>query len=199
VSPVAWQEGGAAGPKGPAGRLRLSRGTPDNARGCAAVMRAAIRALGRRPRAARDAAALAAWASLTPLYHRWAMGPGGESYLLAREGGRTLGYAARRGGELTAVFVRPRAQGRGVGRALVEALCAEVTREGRCSLRVLAARAALPFYAALGFTGRRAVAVPPPGGRTLAAVELRRRLAPSRGRRAPARTRPVRMTSHGSP
>ena len=142
---------------------------------CAGVMRGAVRALspGIHP-----SAALTAWASLPALYHRWAMGPGGEAYLLAVAGPRVLGYGARRAGELTAVFVRPGAQGRGVGRRLVEALCAAAAREGHRSAHVLAARAAVRFYAALGFTGRRAVSVPLPGGRSLAAVAMRLRLGP---------------------
>jgi GNAT superfamily N-acetyltransferase len=161
-------------------------------------MRAAIRALGRRRPRIHPAPALAAWASLPPLYHRWAMGPGGEDYLLAvAPGGRVLGYAARRGAELTAVFVRPRAQGHGVGRALVEALCAQAALDGRRSVRVLAARAALPFYTALGFAGRGEVAVPLPGGAALASAALRRRLTPAPGRPRARTGRSVRRRRGG--
>jgi len=149
-------------------RLRPAR--PADARACAAVMRASIRAL---PPGVHSRAELAAWASLPPLYHRWAMGPGGEAYLVAERRGRILGYAARRGAELTAAFVRPGAQGRGVGRALVEATCAAVARDGHRSVQVLAARAAAGFYAALGFrTGARTRA-PLPGGLSLTAVRMR--------------------------
>ncbi len=76
--------------------LRLRRGTPADAAACAAVMRAAVGAIPPRRHRRRE---LAAWASLPPLYHRWAMGPGGESYLVAERAGRILGYAARRAGE----------------------------------------------------------------------------------------------------
>ena len=149
-------------------RLRLAR--PADARACAAVMRAAIRALPPRDHTRRE---LAAWASLPPLYHRWAMGPGGERYLVAEHGGRILGYAARRGGELTAVFVRPGRQGQGIGRALVEAACASAARDGHRSVRVLAARAAAGFYAVLGFRAGARTRVPLPGSLTLAAVRMR--------------------------
>ena len=155
--------------------FRIRRALPSDASACAATMRAAIRALlpGVHP-----ARALAAWASLPPLYHRWAMGPGGETYLVAARTGRVLGYAALRGDELTAVFVRPRAQGAGVGRALVLAAASRARRGGARSLRVLAARAAIEFYAALGFRGAAPVRVPLPGGLTLDSVRMRRPLLP---------------------
>ncbi len=143
---------------------------PTDARACSAVMRAAIRAL---PAGQHTTPELAAWASLPPLYHRWAMGPGGERYLVAERSGRILGYAARRGGELTAVFVRPGAQGHGLGRALAAAVCADAAREGRRTVYVLAARASAGFYAALGFHAGARTRVPLPGGVSLAAVRMR--------------------------
>jgi GNAT superfamily N-acetyltransferase len=166
--------------------VRIRRARPSDAPTCAAVMRAAIRAI---PPGVHPRRALAAWASLPPLYHRWAMGVGGETYLLAtgageargarRAGqpGRVLGYAALRGGELTAVFVRPRAQGQGVGRALVRAAAIAARRDGHRALRVLAARAAVRFYAALGFRGAARARAPLPGGLSLVAVRMRRSLA----------------------
>ena len=140
-------------------------------------MRAAIGAI---PPGVHPRRALAAWASLPPLYHRWAMGPGGETYLVAERGGRILGYSALRDGELTAVFVRPRAQGAGVGGALVRAAAFRARRAGARALRVLAARAAVGFYAALGFRGRAGARVPLPGGRALDAVRMRLVLASAR-------------------
>jgi GNAT superfamily N-acetyltransferase len=136
-------------------------------------MRAAIRAIRAQDHTRRE---LSAWASLPPLYHRWAMGPGGEAYLVAERGRRILGYAARRGGELTAVFVRPRAQGQGVGRALVRAACSSGARDGHESIRVLAARAAAGFYVAVGFRAGSRTRVPLPDGLSLAAVRMRRAL-----------------------
>ncbi len=153
--------------------LHLRKGRPADARACAAVMRSAIRAI---PAGFHPAPALAAWSSLPPLYHRWAMGPGGETYVVAERGGRILGYAARRGSEITAVFVRPGVQGRGVGRALVDALSAAAGREGSRSVRVVAARAAAGFYQALGFREVAVTRAPLPGGVSLAATRMRMRL-----------------------
>jgi GNAT superfamily N-acetyltransferase len=133
-------------------------------------MRAAVRAL---PPGAPPERERAAWASLPPLYHRWAMGPGAEVYLVAERSGRLLGYAALRRDELTAVFVRPRAQGAGVGRALVETAAARARRDGVRRLRVVAARPAAGFYAALGFRGAARVRVPLPGGFALDAIRMR--------------------------
>ncbi len=138
-------------------------------------MRMAIRTI---PAGIQRPGELAAWASLPPLYHRWAMGPGGEGYLVAERQGRIVGYAARRGGELTAAFVRPREQGRGVGRALVEAVCRAAAGEGRRTVHVLAARAAAGFYAAIGFRGSSRVRVPLPGGLSLAARRMALPLRP---------------------
>ena len=149
-------------------------GCPADARACAAVMRSAIRAKRSPPHPGR---VLAAWASLPPLYHRWAMGPGGESYFLAERGGRVLGYAALRGRELTAAFVRPAAQARGVGRALVAAAARAARRDGQRELSVLSARDAAGFYASLGFRAFGRARLPLPGGLELAAVRMRLRLS----------------------
>jgi putative acetyltransferase len=154
-------------------RLRIRPARLADARACAAVMRAAIRALRPGDHTRRE---LAAWASLPALYHRWAMGPGGESYLVAERAGRILGYAARRGEELTAAFVRPRAQGQGIGRALVEEACASAGLDGHRGVRVLAARAAAGFYAALAFRAGARTRAPLPDGLSLAAVRMRRAL-----------------------
>jgi GNAT superfamily N-acetyltransferase len=173
---------------------------PGDALACAAVMRAAVRAV---PRGLVSARARKAWASLPPLYHRWAMGPrgpGGERYLVAWRHGRAVGFAALRHGELTSMFVRPSAQRRGVGRALVGAAAREALRDGRGSLRVLAARSAVPFYAALGFRLRGAARVPLPGGSSLPAARMHLSLrAPApRGRsrpRGPADRQPIGSTT----
>lgn len=166
----------------------IRAGRPDDARALAASMRSAISALlpGLHP-----ARTLFAWASLPPLYHRWAMGPGGEKYLVAVRGGRPLGFAARRGSELTAAFVRPKAQRGGVGRALVLAAARAARREGRTQLRVVAARAAVPFYLRLGFSELGTEFVPLPGGFRLAAQRMRLKLPGPTGRRADRRTRSV--------
>jgi GNAT superfamily N-acetyltransferase len=164
--------------------VRIRGGRQDDARACAASMRAAVLAVpeGLHPRRTLDA-----WSSLPPLYHRWAMGPGGERYLVALRGSRPLGFAARRGGELTAVFVRPLAQRGGVGRALVRAAARAARREGHAQLRVVAALAAVPFYARLGFRAGARVEVPLPGGLRLAARRMRQPLGAHPGPAAQGR------------
>lgn len=135
----------------------------------AAVMREAIRALARGGHGPRQ---LAAWSSLPPLYHAWAMTAGGESYLVAVRSGRVVGYAALRRGEVTAAFVRPSAARRGIGAALLRRLERHAARAGAPALRVRAALPAVPFYEAMGFRGGRRIRVPLPGGATLPARAL---------------------------
>ncbi len=119
---------------------------------------------------------LAAWA-LPALYHRWAMGPGGEAYLVAVRAGRLLGYAAFRGREVTALFVRPSAAGRGLGARLLEAVEKAAARGGARRLTLLAARAAAPFYAARGWRPLGAARSPLPGGLALPAVRMAKGVA----------------------
>ena len=76
---------------------------------------------------------IAQWTRLGPLYYRWALGVGGEIAFLAERGGRVVGFAALVAGpaaEVTAVFVRPAAAGRGVGSALLARVEAEARRRG---------------------------------------------------------------------
>jgi GNAT superfamily N-acetyltransferase len=148
----------------------IRRAAASDAASIAGIMRSAIRAL---PPGAHSPAALAAWSSLPALYHRWAMGPGGETYLVAERAGRRVGYAALRGRELTAVFVRPSASGRGVGAALVRAALRLARRRGERAVSVVAAASAVSFYERLGFRGGRPVSVPLPGGARLASRHLR--------------------------
>jgi GNAT superfamily N-acetyltransferase len=137
----------------------------------ASVMRAAVRgASGTYP-----SRTLAAWRSLPPLYHAWAMTTGGETVLVAESGGRIVGYAGLRGAEVTALFVRPSAARRGVATALLARLEALARRRGVRRLAVDAARSGVAFYRARGFTGGRAVRVPLPGG-ALVAVRMAKRL-----------------------
>ena len=134
-------------------------------------MSAAVRG---RVRARLPAATVAAWSSLPPLYHRWAMTPGagGETYLLALRGGRVAGYAALRGGELSALFVHPRHAGRGLGTALVGRAARLARRRGKTALTVGAAAGAEGFYVRIGFSAGRRVRVPLPGGQTLPARRM---------------------------
>jgi putative acetyltransferase len=138
-------------------------------------MRAAILALGQGSGAPRQ---LAAWASLPALYHRWAMTAGGEDYVVAEERGRVVGYAARRGREVTAVFVAPSRARRGLGAALLARVERDAVRAGARSLFARAALGAVPFYAARGYRRARGIRVPLPGGAALAAAMMRKRLAP---------------------
>jgi GNAT superfamily N-acetyltransferase len=110
------------------------------------------------------------------------MSAGGERYLVATRGGAVAGYAALRGGEVTAVFVRPGEARRGVGAALLARLEREGHRAGLRTLRVRAARSAIPFYEAMGFRGGRALSVPLPGAR-LPARLLSKRIGVRGGRR----------------
>lgn len=161
--------------------LRLRRGRVADAPRIAAVMRAAVRAVAPGTYPAR---ALAAWASLPALYHAWAMTAGAETFVVAERGGALLGYAALRGAELTALFVRPSAARRGVASALLARVEALARRRGVGRLRVDAALSGVPFYEARGFGGRRTVRVPLPGA-SMQAVRMakrlvRRRLRPRR-------------------
>jgi GNAT superfamily N-acetyltransferase len=133
-------------------------------------MRAAVR--GQRGR--YPAALLRAWGGLPALYHRWAMTAGGERYVVAASGDRLLGYAAWRGTELTALFVRPGAAGRGLGARLLARVEAEARAAGARRLTLVAAREAAAFYLARGWRAGRAVRAPLPGGGALPSLRLRK-------------------------
>jgi N-acetylglutamate synthase-like GNAT family acetyltransferase len=134
-------------------------------------MRSAIRAARGGP---YPTAVLAAWLSLPPLYHRWAMTAGGETYLVAEERGRIVAYAALRGDELTAVFVRGDLSGAGLGAKLVRQIEARARWRDVDTLRVIAAEGAVGFYARLGFSGARRAWVALPGGARLPARRMRK-------------------------
>jgi N-acetylglutamate synthase-like GNAT family acetyltransferase len=136
-------------------------------------MRSAIRAARGAPYSPGE---LAAWSSLPPLYHRWAMSAGGERYLVAEERGRMVAYAALREDELTAVFVRGDAAGAGLGARLVRRIEARARRQDVRILHVVAAEGAVGFYARLGFSGARRAWVALPGGTRLPARHMRKRL-----------------------
>ncbi len=157
-----------AGPAGP----RIRRGRLSDAGAVSRVMRASIRGLAR---GTYGAAALARWSSLPPLYHAWAMTAGGETYLVAEQRGRIAGYAALRRGEVTAVFVRPGAAGRGTGLALLRAVERLARGRGVRGLFARAARGAVGFYERAGFRRGGTERIPLPGGGHLEAVLLRKR------------------------
>ncbi len=159
--------------RGATAGLRIRMAHLDDVRAVAAVMRAAVRGLAGAGYGARR---IALWSSLPPLYHAWAMTSGGERYFVAELGGRVTGYAALRGDEVSAVFVRPSAARAGIGTALLRHLEREALRAGVRALRVRAALSAVPFYEAMGFRGTRRIRVPLPGGEVLPARALARRI-----------------------
>jgi putative acetyltransferase len=173
--------------------LRIRRGQLTDARAVASVMRASIRRLARGPYGAGE---IARWSSLPPLYHAWAMTAGGERYLVAERLGRILGYAALRRGEVTAVFVRPGAAGRGIGLALLASVERLARRQGTRALHARAALGAVSFYERAGFRRGAGARVPLFGGPALAAVLVTKRLPAARRRRAvSAGARPPRSRS----
>jgi putative acetyltransferase len=152
--------------------LRIRRARPEDAPRLASIMRAAVRAeRGRYP-----ARVLAAWASLPPLYHRWAMTAGGEVRFVAELGSRPVGFAGLRGREVTALFVRPAAAGQGVGARLLARVAAEARRQGARGLVLVAARGAVGFYRACGFRVVRRERAPLPGGLALPSARMARRV-----------------------
>ncbi len=166
------------------GPVRIRAGRLADAPAVARVMRAAVRWL---PPSACTPRQRAAWSSLPALYHRWAMGPGGERYLVAESGGRVVGYAAYRAPpaprgagalstELTAVFVLPAAGGAGLGRRLVAAVERRARRAGVRAIEVVAARPAVGFYLALGYVRLKSLSAPLPGGQRLPAASMQRRI-----------------------
>jgi GNAT superfamily N-acetyltransferase len=147
--------------------VRLRRATLADAPAMARVMRAAVRAERGYP-----PGALAAWAALPALYHRWAMTAGGERRAVAEVGGRVVGFAGWRGREVTALFVRPGAAGLGLGARLLARAEAGARRSRARTLTVLAARGAVPFYLARGWRAVRPEPSPLPGGRGLPAMRM---------------------------
>ncbi len=80
------------------------------------------------------------------------------THFLATAGGEAIGTARLRllrgDGKAERVAVRAAARGRGIGRALMEALEAEALRLGAEAVHLNAQLAAIPFYEALGYTAR---------------------------------------------
>ncbi len=152
-------------------KVRIRYARPGEAAAIARVMRAAV--LGQRGR--YPARTLQAWSRLPALYHRWAMSAGGERYLVAARGDRLVGYAAWRGEELTALFVRPGEAGRGLGARLLARLEAEATAGGARRLTMVAAPGVVDFYAARGWRPGRKVRSPLPGGGALPAQRMWKR------------------------
>jgi GNAT superfamily N-acetyltransferase len=80
---------------------------------------------------------------------------------------------------VTALFVRPCEAGRGLGARLLARIEAEARAAGARRLTVVAARGAVPFYAAHGWQVGRPVGSPLPGGGALPAVRMWKLAGPS--------------------
>lgn len=165
--------------------VRIRRARLPDAAAIAAVMRTSVRGLARNAHGPRE---IALWSSLPPLYHAWAMTAGGEVYLVAERRARIVAYAALRGREVTAVFVRPAHAGRGIGLALLGAVERLARRRGVRGLFARAALGAVGFYERAGYRRARALRVPLFGGASLRAVRVEKGILASGARRVVAPT-----------
>ncbi len=83
---------------------------------------------------------------------RWGGSLQGHFTLVAEDtDGRLAGFADLDGGYLDRLYVRQDFQGRGVGRALVEALERQARRTGQQTLETHASRTAQPFFQHMGY------------------------------------------------
>ncbi|MEV0889798.1 GNAT family N-acetyltransferase [Promicromonospora sp. NPDC050262] len=78
----------------------------------------------------------------------------GMAWLAVFERVPNPGDTVRRNGDVQSVFVVPEHQGRGIGRRLVEALCAAADDLGVRKLTLDSREAVMPFYERLGFSTR---------------------------------------------
>ena len=93
-------------------------------------------------------AQLSAWATEEPDTARWAEKLRQETFLKAEEDGVLLGFGALDGAYLDLLYVRPDAQGRGVGSVLCDFLERRCTGE---TVTVHASRAARDFFTHRGY------------------------------------------------
>ncbi|MCW5314542.1 GNAT family N-acetyltransferase [Nostoc sp. KVJ3] len=75
-----------------------------------------------------------------------------ETLWIAIEGDIIMGFASFIVDELIALYVHPKYQGKGIGRALVQHFCDEATRQGIDKVITTASLYAEGFYLRLGFT-----------------------------------------------
>ncbi|MFD2023989.1 GNAT family N-acetyltransferase [Promicromonospora aerolata] len=78
----------------------------------------------------------------------------GMAWLAVFERAPNPGDLVRRSGDVQSVFVLPEHQGRGIGRRLMEAVCATADALGVRKLTLDARETAVPFYERLGFSAR---------------------------------------------
>ncbi|BAT54367.1 Acetyltransferase, GNAT family [Nostoc sp. NIES-3756] len=74
-----------------------------------------------------------------------------ETLWVAAKGDHVLGFASYIVDELIALYVHPRYQGRGIGRALVEHFCEQARQQGLDKVITTASLYAEGFYLRLGF------------------------------------------------
>ena len=75
-----------------------------------------------------------------------------ESFWVAMEGNVVIGFASFIVDELIGLYVHPKYQGKGIGRALVQHFCDEATKQGIDRVITTASLYAEGFYLQLGFT-----------------------------------------------
>ncbi|MEH2149641.1 GNAT family N-acetyltransferase [Nostoc sp.] len=75
-----------------------------------------------------------------------------ESFWVAIEGDVVIGFASFIIDELIGLYVHPKYQGKGIGRALVQHFCDEATEQGIDKVITTASLYAEGFYLRLGFT-----------------------------------------------
>ncbi|GAA4690332.1 L-amino acid N-acyltransferase YncA [Promicromonospora umidemergens] len=78
----------------------------------------------------------------------------GMAWLAVFERAPNPGDLVRRSGDVQSVFVLPEHQGSGIGRRLMEAICAAADGLGVRKLTLDARDSAVPFYERLGFSAR---------------------------------------------
>lgn len=129
----------------------IRRAEPDDAPAIWAAHRASILGL-----AVADYGGdqIAAWLGATPDDFRPAMAEQGDRYFVADASGDVVGFAAVRGEEALAVYVRPDAARQGIGTRLLDAVEREVRAHGAQAVFCDATLTAVPFYRANGYVER---------------------------------------------
>ncbi|MCK6438783.1 MAG: GNAT family N-acetyltransferase [Planctomycetes bacterium] len=129
--------------------VTIRRGTPADARGIRDAHIASIRGLCVTH---YSQAQVDVWSSPRPLErYRKAMTEKGESYFVAAQGRRVVGFAAWKDEELCAIYIHPRVAGQGVGKRLLEQAERDAMRKGVRRFRMHASLNALPFYRSQGY------------------------------------------------
>lgn len=137
--------------------VAIRRAEPDDAQAIWAVHRASVLGLSAQEYTPDQ---IAAWVDVSPDEFRDAMTARGELFFVAEAAGEVVGFAAVRGEEARAVYVRPDAVRRGIGTRLLDAVEREVRSRGGGAVSCEASLNAVPFYEANGYVaGERHVRV----------------------------------------